>query len=590
MRETMKQLPKFKITKKEKKEKKKVRIWTFSRRLLALCLLPMVIICVVIASVSTATLKNSIESQMEDSLQIIATAVSETYTNLYEGDYTVDFVGKVRKGDTVISGEYRLLDALKEGTGFDVSLLFGNSRLITSVAKENGARANGTPVDKAVYKEIEDGSRKFYDNLEIQGRECYVLYVPLINTDGSVIGSIEVSKESASIQQAINEQVASIVVISLVLCVIAVALVSILSRIMVKQMSRIKKFLESLIGGNLHNEPNTKDMKANDELGDIYRSIVKLQNTFMDIVKEIKYSCDDLINAAGKFTDMAKNTAEAADGVKVAVEEISNGARSQADGTASAHDNVSMISEQIGLIMQEVDDMAEYASDMSAKEKESEEIIGELSVSSDHTKGSVLKATEQMALMDSAVKDIKKAVEMIQDIADETDLLSLNASIEAARAGEAGRGFAVVAEQISKLALQSEESSRDIERILAEITAISAKMVNVMGEVRENMDAQQNKLDETRITYQAVSDGVEKSLENISNIKEKIDVLNASGESISGVVEDLASISEENAVTALNTMETSQHMNDTMQKIQDSSKELLQLADRLQEAVGSFVV
>ncbi len=249
-----------------------------------------------------------------------------------------------------------------------------------------------------------------------------------------------------------------------------------------------------------------------------------------------------------------------------------------------------MISSQIGLITREVDDMAEYARDMSAREKESEMIIRELSASNDHTKESVSRVAEQISLMNSAVGNIKKAVEMIQSIADETDLLSLNASIEAARAGEAGRGFAVVAEQICKLALQSNESGKDIEKILEEITDTSQNMVSVMDEVRINMDIQQTKLEETRTTYRAVAEGVDKSLENIGSIKQKIDVLNSSGESISSVVEDLASISEKNAMSATGTMETAQNMSSTMQTVQESSDELLQLADKLQESLGSFKI
>ena len=374
----------------------------------------------------------------------------------------------------------------------------------------------------------------------------------------------------------ISEQVMEIVIFALAFSVATAIIVLLLSRSMVIRMGRISRFLERLISGKLDHEPHVKNLKV--------------QDTFKEMVREIKLSCDDLKNAADKFSDLAQNTTDAADGVKVAVEEISNGARIQADSTGVAHDNIAMISNQIGLINKEVDDMADYAKIMSGKEKESEVIIGELSVSNDHTKDSVAKVAEQITLMSSAVVNIKNAVEMIQAIAEETDLLSLNASIEAARAGEAGRGFAVVAEQISKLALQSNDSGKDIERILGEITETSEKMVSVMGEVRLNMDIQQKKLEETRITYQAVAEGVDKSLENIGSIREKITVLNSSGESINDTVEDLAAISEENAMAASNTMETAKHMSDTMQTVQKSSKELLNLADRLQEVVGSFSV
>ncbi len=582
---------KAKKNEKIKKEKKPVRIWTFSRRLLALCLLPMILVCALIAVYSTVTLKNSIEEQIHNSLVIVSTSVSTTYTHLYEGDYTVDFVGKVRKGDAIINGNYDLIDGIKEGTGFDTSLVFGNNRLITTLTKENGARANGISIDKEIHKRIMDEGQPFLvKDFEIVGKQSYVYYLPLINSDGTIAGAIEAVTDSESVRKAVNEQVMGIILFISVFAVAAAVIVWILSRSMVVRMGRISRFLERLISGKLDHEPHAKNLKSNDEIGDIYRNCVKVQDTFKSMVTEIKTSCDDLKNAADRFSEIAKTTNESADNVKVAVEEISDGARSQADSTVEAHDNMEMINDQIGLITHEVDDMTEYAVDMSNKEKQSQAIIGELSVSNDHTKESVAKVAEQISLMSVGVNNIKQAVEMIQAIADETDLLSLNASIEAARAGDAGRGFAVVAEQISKLALQSNESGKDIERILNEITDTSEKMVSVMGEVRANMDVQQEKLEETRITYKAVAESVEKSLGNISSIKQKIDVLNDSSESISEVVENLAAISEENAMAASNTMDTAVNMSNDMQVVQQYSKELLLLADRLQEVIGSFSV
>ena len=152
---------------------------------------------------------------------------------------------------------------------------------------------------------------------------------------------------------------------------------------------------------------------------------------------------------------------------------------------------------------------------MAEAEKASEEIMKELNGSNESTKESVLRVAEQITDMNGAIQNITKAVSMIQDIADETDLLSLNASIEAARAGEAGRGFAVVAEQISKLADQSKRSATEIEQIIQNIMESSGRMVEIMGEVEANMNHQQSKLEETGVKTAAVADGVENSLQHI---------------------------------------------------------------------------
>ena len=133
--------------KKTKVKGKKRPFFTISKKILALSLLPMIIVCALVATVGSRALEAGIEKQIEKALQIVGVSVDETYTNLYEGDYTKDKGGKVRKGGTSISGETQLIDGLQEKTGFQVSFLYGNMRLITTLTKPEGGRINGTGLE-----------------------------------------------------------------------------------------------------------------------------------------------------------------------------------------------------------------------------------------------------------------------------------------------------------------------------------------------------------------------------------------------------------------------------------------------------------
>ena len=580
-----------KILKKQKdttKQKRKIRIFNFSRRLLAMSFLPMIITCIIVTSISSHTLKSAMESELKNAMRIAAVSIEETYTNLYKGDYTQSLNGAIKKGDVEISGNYDLVDAMGKKTSFDITMMFGNMRLLTTVKNESRARANGTSTDDKVYAKVEKGQRVFLSDFPVEDKICYVYYEPLKNSDGSVFGAVEVAEECDKVQKTINKQVRQLVLLSILIVVTVCAISLLSSRQMVQKMLRIKRFLDRIIEGKLDHKVHQKTLRSNDEIGDIYRSCVELQETFRKMVGGIKESSDSLKVSADELSDTAQKNTSMALKVHQSVLTISERAKDQAESTEDALGSVDTINVQMEQILVEVEAMAKKAEEMSRKEKESEEIIAELSLSSDDTKTSVLKATDQITLMYDAVNDIHKAVELIRSIADETDLLSINANIEAARAGEAGKGFAVVADQINKLAIQSDNSSMDIQKMLERVTQITQSMVDVMNEVCSNMDVQQEKLVMTREAYQVIADGVEQSRTNMGNIRKKVVVLNASGSDISDAVGELSSSADDNAQTASDTMSVVNDMNATMQQVQSSSEELMTTAAELQETLGRF--
>ncbi len=581
---------KNKADKKAKKNRK--RFFTFSKKLVMLCILPMILVCTVTVFISANSLKSGIESEIQKSLKIVASTLDETYSNLYEGDYHKAFDGAISKGDKKISGDTKLIKSIKENTGFEATMFWEDSRLISTIKKENGMAANGTRLDKEIYAQITEGEGQelFIKGMDILGTVYYVFYQPLKNSDGSVIGAFGVALDSASVQSTINSQIIKLVVVSILIMIVVAVIIVLMSRKMVTTMKKTKDFLGNIADGDLTIIPEENVLKRNDELGDIYSMSVQLQTELRKIVNHIKDSVEDLNHSANTLTDMAQETKGSVDVVIDAVEEISKGTVTQAEGTSSANSNVEMIGRQIEYISDEVDSLTKHAGQMSEAEKYSEQIIVELNESSEDTKASINRVSEEIVVLNKLISGIHSAVALIQSIADETDLLSLNASIEAARAGEAGRGFVVVAEQICKLADQSNKSAKEIDKIITEVTAESQHMVEIMGEVSANMDHQQTKLEETKTTYRAVAEGIEKSLANINHIKNQMGVLNNSGNVIRGVVEDLSVISDQNANSVQSTMGSAEDMSTTMNELENSSEKLLMLADRLNDALTIFKI
>ncbi len=574
--------------KKKKVMQSKKHHLTLSGRLLLLCLLPMILACLMITIFSANRLRSSIETEIEKALKIVATSVNETYTNLYEGDYSQDQNGKLKKGDTQISGDNGLIDSLKEQTGFEVSLMFGNMRLITTVRNANGARANGIGIPVANYKRIEAEEAFFITKYEVGGTQYYAYYQPLINSDGSVIGAIETAVESASVSRTINSQVWGIVAFSLMFVAFAAVAVVLLSKKLVNGMIAIRKFLHKIVHGELDAKPDAVMQKREDEIGDIYRMAVRLQNTLYQIVNEIKQSAARLNESADQLTEMARNTNNVVEDVICAVAEISQGAKQQAKETSETNEDIMRMGQQIESIVGEVENLNLNANKMAEEEGESERIIHELNISNNETKEAVMQVAEQIAVMSDSIRDITTALDMIRNVAEETTLLALNASIEAARVGEAGRGFAVVAQQINKLAEQSNSSIGTIEQVIDSVVSTSEKMVVIMADVKSKMDQQQEKLDETMSKSVSVAGAVESSKQKIERIRGNVDTLNHFGTAIGGVVGNLATVSYENAATADTTKDSADAMSATMGELKTASEKLVELSKELEQSLGLF--
>lgn len=570
------------------KQKEHFRVFNFTNKLILMCLIPMIVVSVAIINISSNMLTEKIENQIEGALQIVTSSLTETYNSLYKGDYSMDRTGRLSKGDTQISGDTDLIDALKERTEFESSMIYGDMRRITTIKREAGGRIQGTNVDKDIYEKVMKGESVFRTDVKIQDTEYYAYYQPLFNSDGSVCGMIGSARPSAEVQKMIQKERRRITNISIIIIVVSMILILMLVVPIAKTMKNTKEYLSILANGNLAVIPEKKLMERKDELGDIYCTTVKLQQEFKKIVNNIKDSVDNLTTEADGLTEMAQGTRLTVDGVFDSVELINKSANMQAEHTVNAADNVSKIGEQIEYIAQEMDTLTKEAGMMANAEQESEAIIKKLNRSNEDTIASITNVAEQINVTNSSIKKIRKAASMIQNISEETDLLSLNASIEAARAGEAGKGFAVVAEQICKLADQSNSAAEQIEQIIEQVINESAKMVEIMEVVKDNVDEQQTKLEETKQKFNSVAVGVDSSRDSIENIRQKMSVLGDSSDAIMHVIDNLAEISEKNVDSTEGTMSSARDMTATMEELEHASASLRELSNRLDNSLDIF--
>ena len=207
--------------------------------------------------------------------------------------------------------------------------------------------------------------------------------------------------------------------------------------------------------------------RRGDETGEMSRSITRMREQMEKMIRGIRQKADELFSTSNSLSKDSKETYETVMQVEKAVAEIAEGATSQAGETQKATESVITIGNMVEETAAEAARLHENADVIKNLGAEASTTLTELTEINLKTRESIEVISTQTNTTNESALKIKEATALITSIAEETNLLSLNASIEAARAGEQGKGFAVVANQIQRLAEQSNESAKTIERIVS---------------------------------------------------------------------------------------------------------------------------
>lgn len=327
-----------------------------------------------------------------------------------------------------------------------------------------------------------------------------------------------------------------------------------------------------------------------DETGQMSRAVAELRGQLVQMVTEFRDRSEQLYDASGLLDTNAAETAETVEQVEKAVGEIADGASSQADETQKATENVILMGNMVQETTEQVEELTNNANDMKRSGDEAFATLQELDRINDEARKAINVIYEQTNTTNESAMKIREATALITSIAEETNLLSLNASIEAARAGEQGRGFAVVASQIQKLAEQSNDSARQIEDIIDALIRDSQKSVETMEDVKKIMASQNESVGRTNDSFTQVRDGIVRSLEGVDQIADKTKRLDDARINVVDVVQNLTAIAEENAASAEETSASVTEVTSIINSISENAARLKEIAQHLDQSMSVFKV
>lgn len=571
------------------KEKKGVH-FSLMTKIIMISICPLLILTIVLSVVGVNSIKEGMRQEIISELETLTICVEGTLNTLNEGDFSLDEQGHMFKGNYDLTARESLLDSLVKDTDNDCTLFYDKTRRATTlINKETNERMLGSDASEEVYETVvkKGGVVEAYD-LEINGENYYAYYRPLKGRSGQVVGMYFAGCPSAGVNGFINRQAALLIVSALVVSAAALVIIMISALAIRKGIRLTNHAVIGLVDGDLNVNIAGLVLKRSDELGDMARGVQTLREELRQVMSKVKESSEVLNNAGRELSSMASQTSNTADDIGHAVEDISKGAVSQAEEIEMASSRINEMGGIIERIVDSVGTLDVTAGNMKMAGDRSVSIINDLSHSNDRTMSAIERIGRQVNATNESANKISEAIEIITNIAEETNLLSLNASIEAARAGEQGKGFAVVANQIQKLAEQSNESAQRIAEIIKELLQDSENTVAVMNEVQEIVDEQQEKLRETQSQFNDVSRGIDSSTDETSGIKDQTTHCDSARNKVVDVITNLSAISEQNAASTQETTASMQELNATINLLAESAGNLTKLSEDLEERISFF--
>lgn len=440
----------------------------------------------------------------------------------------------------------------------------------------------GKKENESLLSEINTNLSDNIDSLSFVSDDTLISYSICSN------GWIGIAKiPSASLTSEIETVGRVAIGVSLLCALVAMVIAFLIAISICRPIKRIVNLMKSAETGDLTVK---SDEHGKSEIGQLSQSFDNMISNINALVKSSSDIAQKVFEDTGIVNSVASQTSASAKQVSMAIESISKGSAEQALSADKTNETIHGLADNISNSEQSLEMFADIINDTKTIDANALETVNKLNERSEQTLEVFNTIHNNISELNNSSKEIMKIINLIDDISEQTNLLSLNATIEAARAGEAGKGFTVVAGEVGKLAVQSKDATRLINKIIKSIQKQTISTVNVVEKGTDTFKEQLSAVKETNIAFKDIDKALNDIMSKIDILSETMNSISTMKDSATQSVEEIATITEETASAAEEVLATGQQQSISAEKLNQLASHLSEIVEELKQNIASFKI